>query len=72
MDEESVTNSIPIQKFTPNHLSKKEKPNEASFDVNVSPNSALATRDTNFKNIDHPSYLAAVAGKMSLSESAPS
>lgn len=25
MDEESVTNSIPIQKFKPNHLSKKEK-----------------------------------------------
>ena len=34
----------------------------------MSPSSALAMRDTNFKNIDHISYLAAVTGKLSLED----
>jgi hypothetical protein len=56
MDEESVTNTIPIQKFKSNHLSKKEKYVDINANINdfqLSPTSASAFRDTNFKNIDH-------------------
>ncbi len=65
IDELTVTNSIPIQKFKSNHLSKKEKfisSNEAGNDLQLSPTAASALRDVNFKNIDHPSMLSAIGG----------
>ena len=69
MDEESITNAIPIQKFKPNQISKKEKfidsIEEALEDEHVSPSAGLAMRDMEFKNIDHPSFLSAVKNKLS-------
>lgn len=67
MDEETVTNMVPISKFKSNHLSKKEKESkgtkQAATDIQMSPGSASAMRDTNFKNIDHPSMLSTLGGK---------
>lgn len=57
MDEQTVTNAIPISKFKSNHLSKKEKYVELDADnipeFQLSPSSANALRDVNFKHIDH-------------------
>ena len=56
MDEQTVTNAIPISKFKSNHLSKKEKQLDIEAEIiefSLSPSSANALRDVNFKHIDH-------------------
>lgn len=56
MDEQTVTNAIPISKFKSNHLSKKEKQLDLESEIqefSLSPTSANALRDVNFKHIDH-------------------
>ena len=66
MDEETVTNMVPITKFKSNHLSKKEKDVKdglAAIDLSMSPGASSAMRDVNFKHIDHPSILSTLGGK---------
>lgn len=65
VDEQSICNEIPISFFKSNHLSKKRElkikvatTEELKDDQSqLSPSATHALRDTNFKNIDHPSIL---------------
>ena len=68
MDEQTVCNSIPISKFKSSHVFKKK---QMEIDValkcgegseQLSPGATQALRDTNFRNIDHPSLLSAATG----------
>lgn len=70
MDEETVTNMVPISKFKSSNLQKKEKESKVVGDVagkmadlQMSPGAGSALRDVNFKNIDHPSMLSTLGGK---------
>ncbi len=65
MDEETVTNMVPISKFKSSNLQKKEKESKGGkiADLQMSPGAASAMRDVNFKNIDHPSMLSTLGGK---------